>query len=119
MKKIKNTIVLVFTLICVLHAGAQEKTIIRGRIIDKADKTTIIGANIVEFDENERVVGGTITNVNGDFILEVSNPQHKVKVSVIGYNAKEIAVSSTQNLVVELETSDVALGEVKIGRAHV
>jgi len=114
MKKIKNTIVLVFTLICFLHAGAQEKTIIRGRVIDKADKTTIIGANIVEFDANERVVGGTITNVNGDFILEVSNTQHKVKVSVIGYNAKEIAVSSAQNIIVELETSDVALGEVTI-----
>jgi TonB-linked SusC/RagA family outer membrane protein len=114
MKKIKNTIVLVFTLICFLHAGAQEKTIIRGRVIDKADKTTIIGANIVEFDENERVVGGTITNLNGDFILEVTNTEHKVKVSVIGYNAKEITVSSAQNITVELETSDVALGEVTV-----
>jgi TonB-linked SusC/RagA family outer membrane protein len=114
MKKIKNTIVLVWTLICVLHAGAQEKTIIRGRVIDKADQTTIIGANIIEFDENERVVGGTVTNINGDFILEVSNSNHKVMVSVIGYTAKEISVSSAQSILVELETSDVALGEVTI-----
>ncbi len=114
MKKIKITIVLVFTLICFFHTSAQEKIIIRGRVIDKADRTTIMGANIVEFDENDRVVGGTITNINGDFILEVSNPRHMVKVRVIGYNAMDLAVSSAQGIVVELETSDVALGEVTV-----
>lgn len=114
MKKIKNTIILAVALFCAVNAAAQEKTVIRGRVVDKNDKTTIIGANVVEFDENERVVGGTITNVNGDFILEVSNPAHPVKVSVIGYKTVDVEIVTTKTIMIELESSDVALGEVTV-----
>ena len=114
MKKIKNTIVFVFALICFVQAEAQEKTIIRGRVADKNDHTTIIGANVVEYDENERVIGGTTTNLNGDFILELTNPANTVKVSVIGYKPQEIEVNSNKTIMVELESSDIAIEEVTV-----
>ena len=58
MKKIKKAIILVVTIFSFISVNAQQKTVIRGRVIDKADKTTIIGANIVEYDKDERVVNG-------------------------------------------------------------
>ncbi|MBV2247499.1 MAG: SusC/RagA family TonB-linked outer membrane protein [Lentimicrobium sp.] len=114
MKKIRTAILLILALSCFNAVDGQVKTIIRGRVIDKADKTTIIGANIVEFDAEERVINGTITNVNGDFVLQMTNPTNKVKVSVIGYNAKEIKVVPSSIIMVELESSDVALAEVTV-----
>jgi TonB-linked SusC/RagA family outer membrane protein len=114
MKKIRITIIFIAALCSFLIANAQERTILRGRVIDKGDKTTIIGANIVEYDSEERVVNGTITNVNGDFVLQMSDPANTVRVSVIGYKAQEIPIDPTKTIMVELESSDVALGEVTV-----
>jgi len=114
MKNIQIAIILVITILSFTSATAQQKTIIRGRVIDANDQTTIIGANIVEYDQEERVVNGTITNVNGDFVLEMNDPTNTVRVSVIGYKAKEIDVDPSKSIMVELESSDVALGEVTV-----
>jgi TonB-linked SusC/RagA family outer membrane protein len=114
MKKIRITIIFIVALCSFFVSNAQDKTILRGRVIDKSDKTTIIGANIVEYDSEERVVNGTITNVNGDFVLQMNNPANIVRVSVIGYKAQQIAIDPSKTLMVELESSDVALGEVTV-----
>jgi len=114
MKKIRTVILFIVALGCFFATNAQNKTILRGRVIDKADKTTIIGANIVEFDSEERVVNGTITNVNGDFLLQMNNPKNTVKVSVIGYKTQTIAIDPSKIISVVLEPSDVALDEVTI-----
>ena len=114
MKKIRITITFIAALCSFIITNAQERTILRGRVIDKTDKSTIIGANIVEYDGEDRVINGTITNVNGDFVLQMTNPANTVRVSVIGYNSQEIPVDPTKTIMVELETSDVALGEVTV-----
>ena len=113
MKNLKLAILSIIIL-CNVTAWGQQKATIRGRVIDAADKTTIIGANVVEYDAEERVVGGTITNVNGDFVLEMEDASHVVKVSVIGYKQKEIPVDPGKPIMVELQADDVALGEVTV-----
>ena len=66
-------------------AGAQT-VIIRGRVVDKADGSSIVGASVIEYDREDRVVNGTIINVNGDFALEMKDPADSVRVSFIGYH---------------------------------
>ncbi len=114
MKKIKSTIILIIALFSLTTVFAQQKTIIRGRVIDSTDKSTVIGANVVEYDKDNRVINGTITNVSGDFVLTMKDPKNMVKVSVIGYKAQEIKVDPTKAIIVELVSEDVAIGEVKV-----
>jgi TonB-linked SusC/RagA family outer membrane protein len=114
MKKFKSTIFLFIALFSFAIATAQEKTIIRGRVIDGTDKSTIIGANVVEFDKGNRVINGTITNVNGDFVLTMKDKANIVKVSVIGYKPQEVKVEPGKSIMVELVSDDVAIGEVKV-----
>lgn len=114
MKKIKSAIILIIALFSLTTVFAQEKTILRGRVIDSTDKTTVIGANVVEYDKDNRVINGTITNVNGDFVLTMKDPANVVKVSVIGYKQQEIKVDPTKTIMVELDSDDVAIGEVKV-----
>ena len=114
MKKLKSAIILIIALCNFFTVVAQQKTIIRGRVIDDFDKTTIIGANVVEYDKENRVVNGTITNVNGDFVLQMLDPTNIVKISVIGYKAQEIEVDPNKSIMVVLQSDDVALGEVTI-----
>ena len=80
MKRIKQTILLILALFCFMEAFPQGKLVIRGRVIDKSDKSTVIGANIIEFDNENRVINGTITNVNGDFVLEMRNSANNIRV---------------------------------------
>ena len=114
MKKINSIIILIIALINVTSVFAQEKTIIRGRVIDNNDKSAIIGANVVEFDKENRVINGTITNVNGDFVLTLKDPKNIVKVSVIGYKAQEVKVEPGKTIMVSLLSDDVVIGEVKV-----
>ncbi len=117
MKRIRIALFLIVALCNYLAVDAQEKIIIRGRVIDKADKSTIIGANVVEYDKEERVVNGTTTNVNGDFALQLTSSSNKVRLSVIGYKTKEINIDPSKNIIVELESSDIALNEVTVTAA--
>src|SRR5690554_2104872 len=112
MKKFKSAIIIILTLFSFLYSNGQQQTVLRGRVIDALDKTTIIGANVIEYDSEERVVNGTITNVNGDFVLQMKDPSNVVKVSVIGYKIQEIAVKTDQSIMVAMESDDVAIGEV-------
>lgn len=112
----KNKIFTIFLLIFLLinNLFSQQKVIIKGKVIDKETKESIPGANIIEYDENERIVNGTITDVNGNFVLELKNSSHSVKVSLIGYNTVTIKPESGKNIIVELEVSEIKLEDVKV-----
>ncbi|MBP6967808.1 MAG: TonB-dependent Receptor Plug Domain protein [Bacteroidetes bacterium ADurb.Bin123] len=114
MKRIKSLLLLLLAICSFMEAYPQGKVVIRGRVLDSSDKTTVIGANIVEYDSDNRVVGGTITNVNGDFVLEMRSASNKVLVSVIGYNSKEIKPDPSKTIMVEIDPSDVEIGEVVV-----
>src|SRR4030042_1240161 len=117
MNNMKQTIVLILALFLFASGYSQGKTIIRGRIIDKSDNSTIIGANIIEYDEDNRVINGTVSNVNGDFVLEMRNPASVVKVSVIGYTPQEITIDPAKPMTIALETSTVELEAVTVTAA--
>ncbi len=114
MKKIRPAIVLMIVVFNFIAVNAQQKTVIRGRVIDSGDKTTIIGATIVEYDKENRVVNGTITNVNGDFVYQIHDASNIVRISVIGYETKEIEIDPNVTIMVELAPEDIKIDEVQI-----
>jgi TonB-linked SusC/RagA family outer membrane protein len=114
MKNIKKTIILVLALFSFIQVYSQDKVVIRGRVINKTDKTAIIGANVIEYDSGDRVISGTVTDVNGGFVYEMRNSKNVVKVSVIGFTAQKITVDPTKSITVELTSTDVAIGQVTV-----
>lgn len=111
MKKIKTLLILI--ILASLSASYGQEMVLRGRVIDKSDQMPVIGANVIEYDEDNRIVNGTITNVNGDFVLEMQDGSHIVKVSVIGYETKEIPVVS-QVQTIELAQTNLEIEEVTV-----
>jgi hypothetical protein len=65
---------------------------ITGTVKDAAG--TLFGANIVEIDEYGRVVANTITDVDGNFVLKVVNPEHKIRISYVGLKTMTLDISS-------------------------
>jgi len=113
-KRIRFGVTLLLAFLSVSFTYAQQSRIIRGRVIDKSDKNAVIGANVIEYDSDNRIINGTISNVNGDFVLEMKDINNILKISVIGYNSKEITPDPTKTQIIELEPTNVELEEVTI-----
>lgn len=114
MKKTRITILLAIALLSSIEAFAQENRIIRGRVIDKVEGVAVIGANVIEYDKDNRIINGTISNVNGDFVLEMRSLDNIIRISVIGYETLEIPADPSQVQSIELSPSNVELEEVTI-----
>jgi len=78
----------------------------------KGEKLT--GANVLI----KSTTIGTTSDANGNFELKnVSNGQHILQVSFMGYNAQEVSIEVPQmgqNLVIHLKESDIFTGEVNV-----
>lgn len=114
MKNKKKIIILIFALCSFIGAYSQTKTTIRGKVIDQKDKSPIIGANVVESDKENRAVNGVVTDVDGNFVYQMKNPENTMKVSVIGYQAKVFKPNPLKSVVIELTSSDLQIDQVNI-----
>jgi TonB-linked SusC/RagA family outer membrane protein len=115
MKQIKRYLILILVFLYVGLSGAKaQNSIIRGRVVDKSTGEGVIGATITEIDADDRVEGGTATDVNGDFVYTMDNPSNTLRVSVIGYKAKNIEPEFNTSMKIEIESSDVEIEAVTI-----
>ena len=89
-----------------VEQGVLQKKQVRGRITD-AQGETVIGTNLIEVG----TTNGTVTDVNGDFSLEVEN-NATLRVSYIGYHEQTIDVSTGTVFNVVLQEDTKALDEV-------
>lgn len=83
---------------------------IKGKIVDDAGES-IIGANIIVKETKK----GTITNVDGDFMLQVDRPTVTLEITYIGYVRQEIKASASSGpLKIVMKSEDTALDEVVV-----
>ncbi len=85
---------------------ATDKILIKGKIIDAADKSSIIGASVIEKDKDDRTVTGVSTNIDGDFAIKISNPSNKLSVSYIGYKTQILSIGNRKIFNVSLVSSN-------------
>ena len=92
---------------------AQQAVTVRGKVTDKKDKSEIIGASVIEVDQNKRTITGVSTDINGNFALRVTNTKNTLVVSYIGYNSFNAGVVANRTTInVALEPSNNTLQEV-------
>ena len=69
----KKIILYTGLLICFLsiinNASAQTSAIIKGRILDQVTNESMPFVNTVEIDKKGRFVTGTVSDINGNYIL--------------------------------------------------
>ena len=101
-----------FLLVALLLMGclqllAQTRTI-KGEVTDAQNGDALIGATVmVEGGKN-----GTVTDFDGNFVLQVPSSAKKVKISYIGYLDKVVTISD--NMIVKLESDSQTLTDVVV-----
>ena len=105
--KQRSLLLVALLLMGCLQLLAQTRTI-KGEVTDAQNGDPLIGATIMVEGEKS----GTVTDFDGNFVLQVSSSAKKIKVSYIGYIDKILAIS--ENMKVNLESDSKALADVVV-----
>lgn len=110
----KNTIfyfkqlILSFLLCFVAIWANAQNQVVKGTVKDVLGEA-VIGANVTEVG----TTNGTITDINGDFSLNVS-PKGKLRISFIGYQVQTVDVAGRKSLEIVLKEDTEILDEVVV-----
>ncbi len=86
-----------------LQLAAQTRTV-RGEVTDAQNGEPLIGATVTA----EGMQGGTVTDLDGHFTLQVTAATKKVKVSYIGYIDKVMDLADPMTVKLEPESQTLA-----------
>ena len=114
----KKNILLTGLLLLILSISgtvfSQTSVILKGTVIDKTTRETLAFVNVVEIDKNGRFVSGTVTDLNGNYVIKVRDTGNSIQVSFIGYKKTTFNLGNQTNIDVELESESQSLGEVSV-----
>ncbi len=94
--------------------SAQSQSIVRGKIISTEDGLGLPGANVVEMDKNNRIIKGSVSDLDGNYVIQVSNIQNSLQFSFIGYESKLLPIDGRSVIDVELSESARRIEAVEI-----
>ena len=103
---LKVSLLSVLMSFCVIAAFAQSGTV-KGTVTDDTGEP-VIGANVVE----KGSTNGTITDIDGNYTLQVTNMNGVLQFSFIGYNTTEENIGGRTTINVQLNSGVINLGEV-------
>jgi TonB-linked SusC/RagA family outer membrane protein len=92
----------------------QSPVILKGKIVDKATEAGLIGVTVIEVNDQNRTLSGTVTDRTGSFALKLSGMEALIRISYIGYRTEDLKISGLAFLEVKLEEETQKLDEVKI-----
>lgn len=101
-----------FILCCFIPLFVLGQTVeIKGLVLDQNNEP-IIGAT-VEVLNNDKTVGGTITDIDGIFMLEASSDA-KIRIKYVGFKTKVIPIKGKRDFKISLEDESKLLDEVVV-----
>lgn len=107
--KFFNLYIIMFLLMAFPSVLFAQQRAITGTVSD-GNGEPIIGVNVIEVG----TTNGTITDVEGKFLLNVSSPTAKLQFRYIGYTTKELSIDGKTALSVVLQEDTKALDEVVV-----
>ncbi len=94
-----------------LQKAPDSTKTIKGKIISLDENMPLPGVTIVE----KGTANGTVSDIDGNFTLQLSNNSDSILVaSFVGMEEKEFTPAGDSNLMVGLESSQLALDEVVV-----
>ena len=92
------------------YVYAAGQTTVTGNVSSADDKQPLAGANITI----KGTTTGVITDLNGNYTIQVDSPEDILVFSYVGYNSEEVTVATQTKINVILVPNVESLGEVVI-----
>jgi TonB-linked SusC/RagA family outer membrane protein len=96
---------------------AAPVKIIKGKVTDAKDKSSLTHVSVTEVDKDGRIVRGVNTDIDGNYALRISNTKNKLVFSFIGYKTteEEIKARTVINVVLEQGTGNTMDEVIVVG----
>jgi len=99
----------VFLLLTLFYSQAIAQSTVKGRIVDQK-QDPLVGASIIE----KGTTNGTISDVNGNYTINITSSNPILQFAFIGYATQEITVNRQTVINVTLAEDVTQLGEVVV-----
>jgi TonB-dependent starch-binding outer membrane protein SusC len=90
--------------------GLAQRTLIKGNIVDATNNMALPGVNVIE----KGTANGTVSDINGDFVIEVAGHGSSLEFSYIGYLTQAVEVGEKTLISVKLIEDVTKLEEVVV-----
>jgi TonB-linked SusC/RagA family outer membrane protein len=118
--KISILLLIAFLLSSTLVYAQGSSEIVRGKVTSSGDNEPLISVTIMEVDPSNRFIGGTVSNYDGEYVLQVKSTQNKLQFKYVGFKTQEIPIGSNRVINVALDEEALDLAEaVVVGQAVV
>jgi TonB-linked SusC/RagA family outer membrane protein len=105
----KLTVFLAFALLLITQAYAQSPRTVTGKVTD--DKgTPLSGVTISAVGVNKNA----LSDNNGSFSIQVTEKVKSLKITYVGFDAKEVSITGVSTVTVSLSPEDKALNDVVV-----
>ena len=115
--KQKQLYIIFIMLLATVGVMAQEK-VLTGRVTEKLDNGTedpIIGANVVLVNNQNRYIKGAVTDIDGDYMIQVPSDVKNLKVKATYIGMKPVTVNYTGQTEINFAMeSEAVLQEVTV-----
>lgn len=108
----KKQILMTLLAVALSQAAQAQQVMITGHVTTVYGE--VIGATVIEQDKNGRIITSTVTDFNGDFSLQVKNPENTLKISYLGCKPKSLSLKGKTRFEVNLEDESTAISEVTV-----
>ena len=108
-------LLIIFALVWIIpmtHANNETTPVFKGRVLDANTSEPLIGATVKVKD----MTTGTVTDVDGNFLLTLQQATREVtvEVSYIGYNTQEITLKEDVDNLIYMSEDTQMLDEVQV-----
>ncbi|MFA6404110.1 MAG: SusC/RagA family TonB-linked outer membrane protein [Salinivirgaceae bacterium] len=114
MKRIYLILFFTTLLIGSTYTAMAQSIYVSGQIKDSGLGEPLMGVNIVEVDANGRYLNGTITDINGNYIVKVSSGTGTIQVSMLGFEKQLVKINKRARIDITLEETSTQLGDITI-----
>ncbi|WP_375443970.1 SusC/RagA family TonB-linked outer membrane protein [uncultured Fibrella sp.] len=108
-------------LLCGLYAQAQTPATVysvRGKVKDAKDSTGLVGVTVAELDKDNRIIKGVTTDIDGNYVIRMSNENNILAFSSIGYKNVRIPARGRKTISTFMESSANEMNEVVVRAAQ-
>lgn len=106
--------ILLFTVLCCMNGFAQSQTV-SGKVTEADDGAPLPGVNVIV----KGTTTGTVTDIDGNFRINVPEGGEVLTFSFIGYISKEVEINGRSSVDVSLESDTRQLSEVVVTAAGI
>ncbi len=112
--KISILLLIAFLLSSTLVYAQGSSEIVRGKVTSSGDNEPLISVTIMEVDPSNRFISGTVTNYDGEYVLQIKSTQNRLQFKYVGFKTQEIPIGTNRVINVALDEEALDLAEAVV-----